>query len=80
MPFRDEVAIVVERYDRVRTEHGLRRVHQEGICQELGTIPTSKYRNEGGPRVPDIVQLLRTYSSNAAVVGGRGLEPRTSCL
>jgi len=66
MHFRDEVAIVVERYDRVRTERGLRRVHQEDICQALAIPPTSKYENEGGPGIRDIVQLLRTYSRNGA--------------
>jgi serine/threonine-protein kinase HipA len=66
MHFQDEVAIVVERYDRVRTERGLRRVHQEDICQALGILPTSKYQNEGGPGIRDIVELLRTYSANAA--------------
>src|SRR5215475_7906669 len=35
MHFQDEVAIVVERYDRIRTNTGLRRVHQEDICQAL---------------------------------------------
>ena len=66
MHFQDEIAIVVERYDRFRTERGLRRVHQEDICQALGIPPTSKYQNEGGPGIRDIVQLLRTYSANAA--------------
>jgi serine/threonine-protein kinase HipA len=49
MHFRDEVAIVVERYDRIRTANGLRRVHQEDICQALSIQPTHKYQNEGGP-------------------------------
>jgi serine/threonine-protein kinase HipA len=66
MRFQDEMAIVVERYDRIRTETGLRRVHQEDICQALGIAPTSKYQNEGGPGIRDIVQLLRTYSTSAA--------------
>jgi serine/threonine-protein kinase HipA len=66
MRFGDEVAIVVERYDRIRTEAGLRRVHQEDICQALGISPTSKYQNEGGPGIRDIVELLRTYSGSAA--------------
>ena len=66
MRFGDEVAIVVERYDRIRTEAGLRRVHQEDICQALGIPPTSKYQNEGGPGIRDIVELLRTYSGSAA--------------
>lgn len=65
MRFQDEVAIVVERYDRVRTAAGLRRVHQEDICQALAIPPTRKYQNEGGPGILDIVELLRTYSANA---------------
>jgi len=65
MRFRDEVAIVVERYDRVRTAAGLRRVHQEDMCQALAIPPTRKYQNEGGPGILDIVELLRTYSANA---------------
>lgn len=65
MRFQDEVAIVVERYDRVRTATGLRRVHQEDMCQALSIPPTRKYQNEGGPGIRDIVELLRTYSTNA---------------
>jgi len=64
MRFGDEIAFVTERYDRVRTEAGLRRVHQEDICQALGIYPTRKYQNEGGPGILDIVELLRTYSTN----------------
>lgn len=66
MHFRDEVAIVVERYDRIRTATSLRRVHQEDICQALSIQPTHKYQNEGGPGIRDIVELLRANSSNAA--------------
>jgi len=62
MHFQDEIAIVVERYDRLRTGTGIRRVHQEDICQALAILPTHKYQNEGGPGIDDIVQLLRTYS------------------
>ena len=62
MHFQDEIAIVVERYDRLRTEAGIRRVHQEDICQALAILPTHKYQNEGGPGIDDIVQLLRTHS------------------
>ncbi len=64
MHFQDEVAIVVQRYDRIRTATGLRRVHQEDICQALAIPPTRKYQNEGGPGIHDIVELLRTYSGN----------------
>src|SRR6185312_4509115 len=37
--------------------------HQEDVCQALGIMPTRKYQNEGGPSVADIVELLRTHSS-----------------
>jgi serine/threonine-protein kinase HipA len=66
MHFQDEVAIVIERYDRIHTAAGFRRVHQEDICQALSIPPTRKYQNEGGPGIQEIVELLRTYSSNAA--------------
>ena len=68
MRFGDEVAIVVERYDRIRTRRRLcGGVHQEDICQALGIPPTRQIlQNEGGPGIRDIVELLRTYSGSAA--------------
>jgi serine/threonine-protein kinase HipA len=65
MHFQDEIAIVVERYDRVRTEAGLRRVHQEDMCQAFALPPTRKYQNEGGPGIRDIVELLTTNSTSS---------------
>ena len=62
MRFGDEIAIVVERYDRMRIGNEIIRVHQEDICQALGVMPTKKYQNEGGPGVADVVELLRTHS------------------
>ncbi|HEY8370274.1 MAG TPA: HipA domain-containing protein [Thermodesulfobacteriota bacterium] len=62
MRFEDEIAIVVERYDRVRTPAGLARVHQEDTWQALGLPPTRKYENDGGPGARDIVELLRLHS------------------
>jgi serine/threonine-protein kinase HipA len=64
MHFQDEIAIVIERYDRVRIGGTLRRVHQEDMCQALSIPPTRKYQNEGGPGIRDIVELLKTYSTN----------------
>jgi len=63
MRFGDEIAIVVERYDRLRIGNDIIRVHQEDICQALGIMPTKKYQNEGGPGIVDVVELLRTYSN-----------------
>jgi serine/threonine-protein kinase HipA len=64
MRFKDEVAIVVERYDRQQKGNDIIRVHQEDICQALGIMPTKKYQNEGGPSAANIVDLLRTYSTD----------------
>ncbi|MFZ0888846.1 MAG: type II toxin-antitoxin system HipA family toxin [Candidatus Binataceae bacterium] len=64
--FRDEVAIIIERYDRVRREDKWLRVHQEDMCQASGTHPAHKYENEGGPGIRKIVELLRQYSSKPA--------------
>ena len=72
--FEDEIAIVVERYDRRRTEVGITRVHQEDICQALAIPPTSKYENEGGPGVRAIVELLRTVSGQPQVDEGRFVD------
>jgi len=64
MHFRDEIAVVIERYDRVRTRSGWRRVHQEDMCQAFAIPPSRKYENEGGPGIRNIVELLRTYSTS----------------
>ena len=66
MHFQDEIAIVIERFDRVRTASGLQRVHQEDMCQALSIPPTRKYQDEGGPGIRDIFELLQTYSTRAA--------------
>jgi len=61
--FADQIAIVIERYDRERTEAGaLVRVHQEDFCQALAIPPTRKYENEGGPGARACAELLRTFS------------------
>lgn len=65
--FEKEVAIVVERYDRLRHGNDIIRVHQEDACQALAVQPTRKYQNEGGPGVVEIVELLRTHSSDREV-------------
>ncbi|WP_271575053.1 HipA domain-containing protein [Bradyrhizobium sp. CCBAU 11361] len=34
------------------------------MCQAMGIPPTKKYQNEGGPTPTDVVELLRTYSTD----------------
>lgn len=52
--------LLVERYDRVLDQQGLRqRLHQEDFCQALGIVPEMKYQNEGGPDLAQCFDLVR---------------------
>lgn len=61
--FEDELAIVVERYDRVRAAGQALRLHQEDMCQALAVAPTKKYQNEGGPNPSAITDIIRAHST-----------------
>lgn len=60
--FEDQVAIVVQRYDRVAAAGGIVRIHQEDVCQALGVPPRIKYENEGGPGAVRTLALLNAHS------------------
>ncbi|WP_028383517.1 HipA domain-containing protein [Legionella moravica] len=45
--------LLVKRYDRVETEQGTQRVHQEDFCQALGISPEMKYQRQGGPQMSE---------------------------
>ena len=60
--FEDQVAIVVERYDRRVSRDGVERVHQEDVCQALAVPPSKKYESAGGPGVKAVAALLREHS------------------
>lgn len=60
--FHEEIAIVVDRFDRQKRGSVYCRIHQEDACQALGIMPTRKYENEGGPGVKQVVALLRDFS------------------
>ena len=60
--FEDQPAIIVERYDRVRSAGSIRRIHQEDLCQILGLPPARKYQNEGGPGCAELGETIRTHS------------------
>lgn len=49
---------VVERYDRIKNENSIQRLHQEDFCQALGIMSTSKYQNDGGPGISDIFNTI----------------------
>ena len=62
--FGEEVAIVLDRYDRERIGDRLVRVHQEDMCQAFGIQPTRKCESDGGPGVAAIADLLRQSSTD----------------
>jgi len=64
--FESEVAISVERFDRVPTNGRWERVHQEDCCQALGVDPRRKYESQGGPSAVAVAELVRSYSSQWA--------------
>ncbi|HKP75621.1 MAG TPA: type II toxin-antitoxin system HipA family toxin [Longimicrobiaceae bacterium] len=77
--FGGEVAIVVERYDRVLSKGGWLRLHQEDFCQALGVHPREKYENDGGPTAQQVIALLAERSREpeldvATLVGALALN------
>ncbi|MDQ8200304.1 type II toxin-antitoxin system HipA family toxin [Pelagicoccus enzymogenes] len=56
--FAGSKAIVVKRFDRMLHQGKLYRVHQEDMCQALAVGPANKYESDGGPGVPDIMQIV----------------------
>jgi len=62
--FGDEVAIVIERFDRVALEGEVRRIHQEDFCQALGVSPIYRYEADGGPTAADLIRVLRERASD----------------
>lgn len=39
---------LIERYDRVKENSQIKRIHQEDFCQALGLMPSQKYQKDGG--------------------------------
>jgi serine/threonine-protein kinase HipA len=60
--FGDQIAIVVERYDRVRLGDELIRLHQEDFCQALGIPPQTKYESQGGPSAAQMIRVVQERS------------------
>lgn len=69
--------LIAERYDRVALEGRWLRIHQEDCCQALGVHPASKYENEGGPGLREIMALLESTDDPGA---DRTRLVRTACF
>lgn len=52
--------LVVKRFDRLWTkDKRLIRLPQEDLCQALSVPPTLKYQSDGGPGMPEVLDLLK---------------------
>ena len=72
--FDGEMAIVVERFDRISKGANYRRIHQEDLCQALSVLPWNKYENEGGPGIAQVVALIQESSLEPEADVGRFLD------
>ena len=55
-----------KRFDRIETDDGVRRLHQEDFCQMMGYFAEQKYEFEGGPSLVRCLRFLRTSRVGAA--------------
>lgn len=65
---------LTERYDRVKTESGIIRQHQEDFCQALNIAPELKYQSERGPSLIDCMQLIDTKVAKGAMKGASKID------
>jgi serine/threonine-protein kinase HipA len=55
--------LMVKRYDRTQGPQGLKRLHQEDLCQALSCPPSKKYQKlEGGPSIAQIGKLFQVVA------------------
>jgi len=58
---------VIERYDRQKTAQGIKRIHQEDLCQ-IEKIPSAqKYTHDGGPDYRALFEAVRRYTKPSAI-------------
>ncbi len=51
--------LVVERYDRLITADGVKRLHQEDLAQAMGYRSSRKYESEGGPKAKELFSIMQ---------------------
>jgi serine/threonine-protein kinase HipA len=60
--------IVVERYDRVvKPDGSVERLHQEDMCQAVGSRPEQKYEEDGGPSLRRVAGILQAAASGESL-------------
>ncbi len=55
--------LAIERFDRIRENDNIARVHQEDFCQATACLPAAKYEADGGPGFATAIRLLRGHSA-----------------
>jgi len=63
----EHYALQIERYDRLQTSEGIKRLHQEDLCQVLGIPSAGKYNQDGGPGLIELFASVRRYTRQPAV-------------
>ena len=63
----DRKYLVIERYDRVKKDEKIVRLHQEDLCQATGIPSENKYQKDGGPGFKDLFAIIRKHSSQPAL-------------
>ena len=58
---------VVDRYDRLKVNKEIVRIHQEDFCQAMGYPAERKYQETGGPGFLECRELIDEYLSNQGV-------------
>ncbi len=56
--FEAEHSLIVTRFDRVPTDNGLVRLHQEDLTQAFGKTRLQKHESRGGPGYREVIRLL----------------------
>lgn len=75
----DTRCLIVPRFDRAEEPGGIRRIHQEDLCQALAIDPDdrkrrAKYESAGGPSLKQMARLLDDYSADPPAELDRLLE------
>ena len=56
----------VQRFDRIKKNGRLERLHQEDFCQVLGLLSRMKYHADGGPGIRTIYRAIMEHSGRKA--------------
>lgn len=65
--FSSQPVLLIERYDRVKENGKIKRLHQLDFCQLTERLPDQKYEKEGGISLHMIFEMIDCYTDKPAV-------------